>query len=86
VKRFFDLLVLTRREQRVVIAIVLVVMLAAAVVHYRKASARQALPRMKTMDQTGDVRTQLTDDAGPEPATTSGSEDHCWSPNPGMWP
>lgn len=67
-KRFFDLLVLTRREQRVVIAIVLVVMLAAAVVHYRKASARQALPRMKTMNQTGDVKTQLTDDAGPEPA------------------
>lgn len=70
-KRFFDLLVLTRREQRVLVAIVLAVMLAAAVVHYRSISGRQALPRMKTMDQTGEVKTQLTDDAGSEPADDS---------------
>ena len=67
-KRFFDMLVLTPREQRVVIAIVLVVMLAAAVVHYRMGAGKRALPHLKTMDQTGDVGTHLTDEAGPEPA------------------
>jgi len=70
-KRFFDMLVLTRREQRVVTAIVLVVMLAAAVVHYRKVIERQALSRMNTMEQTGEVKTQLTDDAAAEPADDS---------------
>ena len=63
-KRFFDMLVLTPREQRVVIGITVVVMLVMALVHYRMAAARQALPRLKTMDQTGDVKTRLTDDAG----------------------
>jgi hypothetical protein len=67
-KRFFDMLILTRREQRVVIAIVLVVMLAAAVVHHRRVAGKEALRRLKTTDQTGDVKTQLTDEAGSEPA------------------
>jgi hypothetical protein len=67
-KRFFDMLALTPREQRVVIAIVLVVMVAAAVVHYRMAAGKQALPRLKTMDQTGDVKRRLTDETGAEPA------------------
>jgi hypothetical protein len=67
-KRFFDTLVLTRREQRVVIAIVLVVMLAAAVVHYRRVAGKETLLRLKTMNQTGDVKTQPTDEAGSEPA------------------
>jgi hypothetical protein len=67
VKRFFDMLVLTSREQRVVIAIVLVVMLAAAVIHHRMVTGKRALPRLKTMDKTGDVTTRLTDEAGPEP-------------------
>ncbi len=67
-KRFFDMLVLTRREQRLVIAIVLVVMIVTAVAHYRMASGRRTLPHLKTMDQTGDVKTQLSDDAGSEPA------------------
>jgi len=70
-KRFFDMLVLTRREQRVVIAIVLVVMLAAAVVHYRRVAGKEALPRLKTMDQTGDEKKRLTDEAGSEPADDS---------------
>ena len=60
------MLVLTPREQRVVIGITVVVMLVMALVHYRMAAARQALPRLKTMDQTGDVKTRLTDDAGPQ--------------------
>ena len=67
-KRFFDMLVLTPREQRVVIAIVLVVMLAAAVVHYRRAAGKEALPHRKTMDQTGDEKTRLTNEAESEPA------------------
>jgi hypothetical protein len=66
-KRFFDMLVLTPREQRVVIAIVLVVMLAVAVMHYRKVTANRALPRLKTMDQTGEVKTHLPDEAAAEP-------------------
>ena len=67
-KRFFDMLVLTRREQRVVIAIILVVMLTAAVLHYRRVAGKEALPSLKTMDQTGDEKTQLTDEAESEPA------------------
>ncbi|MEP6685251.1 MAG: hypothetical protein ABJB22_00615 [Verrucomicrobiota bacterium] len=67
-KRLFEMLVLTRREQRVVIAIVLIVMLVAAVVHYRTVTARQALPRLKTMDPTGEVKTHLTDEVATEPS------------------
>jgi hypothetical protein len=67
VKRFFEMLGLRPREQRVVVAIVLVVMLAAAVIHHRTVTAKRALPRLKTVDQAGDVKTRFTDEAGPEP-------------------
>ncbi len=67
-KRFFDMLVLTPREQRVLIAIVLVIMLVVTIAHHRSATEKQALPRLKTMDQTGEIKTRLTDDAGSEPA------------------
>ena len=66
-KRFFDLLVLTPREQRVVIAIVLLAIMAAAVVHYRMSTTQRALPRLKTMDPTGEVKTRLSDEPAPEP-------------------
>jgi hypothetical protein len=66
-KSIFDMLVLTPREQRVVIAIVLIMMLAAAFVHHRMVIEKQALPRLKTMDQEGTVSTSLRDDAGSEP-------------------
>jgi hypothetical protein len=70
-KRYLDMLVLTRREQRVVIAIVLAVMLFAAVLHHRRVAGKEAFPRLKTMDQTGDEKTRLTDEAGSEPVDDS---------------
>jgi hypothetical protein len=66
-KRFFDLLVLTRREQRVVIAIVLLAIVVAAVVHYRMSYTQRPLPRLQTMDPTGEIKTRLSDEGAAEP-------------------